>query len=196
MAQIFQTHAQWTTTRGGVGYSTFYTTAAGSHVSSIRSFFDNMKSLLPVDVSVQVQSQGDIFEDSTGAVTGSWTENAVGLVSGTDVGVYSAPSGACVNWNTNTIHYRRRLHGRTFVVPLAGLCYDDTGYLSTDAIANLEQSATNLRAALGNTFVVWGRPKLSKDANGEVTVQRPGASGPVQAHKLSPTIAHLQSRQV
>lgn len=196
MAQINETRVGWTINgASGAGVSTFYSTATGTFQFNLHTFYDSLKAHFPTAVSFIFPSSGRILEDSTGAVTGSWTATAQGTVVGTATNTYSLPTGACTVWKTSTPWHRRIAQGRTFLVPLDGGSYDAQGTLSTTAFANISAASNNLISSSGNTFLLWMRPKLGKDALGEIIVTRAGGSAPVVASQLKDKCAVLTSRR-
>lgn len=196
MAQIYETRVGWTINgASGAGVSTFYSTSTGTFQFNLHTFYDSLKGHFPTAVSFIFPSSGRTLEDSTGAVTGAWTGTAQGTVVGTATNAWSLPSGACTIWKTSTPWHRRIAQGRTFLVPLDGASYEANGTLSTVAFANIQSASNSLISSSGPTFILWMRPKLGKDANGEIIVQRAGGSAPIVASQLKDKVAVLTSRR-
>ena len=169
MTEIYRVRSVWSGFPGGPGVSTMYFLDVATAVASVHTFWNDIKGLLPSDVNIQVENAGDIIEDSTGALTGAWTADAVSGVGGTDSGTYTAPAGACINWNTETIGTHRRLRGRTFIVPLGGACYQTDGSIGGTSLTNLRENSAALVAAQSASFVVWHRGTGTDGTNGLVT---------------------------
>lgn len=95
------------------------------------------------------------------------------------------PSGACISWNTAGINRGRVVRGRTFLVPLGVLAYEEGGSLSSVTMTNLANAAIALIGADNATFGVWSRPI---DRAG-------GAIFPVTTHHITDQAAVLRSRR-
>lgn len=119
------------------------------------------------------QRQVDALEDSTGALTGSFTAAAVASVTGTSAGDFLPVNCAyLVRHQTALIVGRRRLQGRTFFPPPGESNNDSAGRpISVTAV----DSAFNGMLTGGTTLsfpVIWARPVASP-------VPRAGTSGPI-----------------
>lgn len=159
MPDIKKAQAIWTGFNGAPGYTTLYFgTASVTIAAQMRVFFDAIKALLPSIVTIQVQSTGLTVDIATGAATGTWTEAAVTPVVGTTAGVYSAPSGAVVDWLTPSFINGRRLRGRSFIVPMASASYQNDGSILGTSLTILQNAASAFVAASAVDFVVWKRP--------------------------------------
>lgn len=143
---------------GGPGVSTFYATDGAALLAPLRAFYQSRRPNFPTDVTFHFESVGDIIDPLTGNLTGTWTGTDPGDVVGTDSGIYSAPSGLVVTWLTGDVLDGRRLRGRTFMVPLAGDCYDLTGSIAAAVLTAWLGDAAALVAASTPNFVVWHRP--------------------------------------
>jgi hypothetical protein len=107
-------------------------------------------------VTISFDPFGDIIDDSTGALTGSWTAGSTpATVTGSSGSVYIAPSGLVVNWQTGTIVAGRRLRGKTFLVPGPNGSADGTP--TTANLSTLTTAATTLIASTGG-LRVFHRP--------------------------------------
>lgn len=138
-------------------------------VASVHAFWASLSSRLPDDVHIQVENFGDIIEDTTGDLTGSWSADAVAIVDGSATDAYAAPCGAVINWNTETIANHRRLRGKTFLVPLSSNQYQDDGSLTSTTLAGIQGSADDLVASQSSSFVVWHRGTGSDGSDGLIT---------------------------
>src|SRR5665811_735556 len=123
MTNINRMRATWTGFTGGPGVSTFYGLVSGASLPDLRAFFLAIAPMLPSTVTIQVEDYGDVIEDTTGALVGSWTDSPVLPVVGSDPTQYPAPAGCVVNWLTSTVLDGHRARGRTFIVPLGGAQY-------------------------------------------------------------------------
>lgn len=107
----------WTGFPGAPGVNTFYATDPLSAVGPLHTFYDAIKTLLPANVTIQVPGDGDEINDANGALVGTWTTTAPAAVVGGPGSSYSAPVGTVVDFLTNTVIGRRRVMGRSFIVP-------------------------------------------------------------------------------
>ena len=148
----------WQNWPGAPGVSTFYGDATLGMLDGISSFFDAIKGLLPLNLTITVPSTGDDVDPQTGEVVGSWSQAPTTPVrTGSNVAVYAGSTGAVVHWRTGGVVGGRRVRGRTFLVPLVG-AYDSGGSLSSGAISTLQTAANGLVSTAGSAFSVWHRP--------------------------------------
>jgi len=169
MTEISRVRSVWTGFPGGPGVTTMYFLDTATAVADLRTFWALFSGALPADVHIQVENAGDIIEDSTGALTGAWSSESVAVVNGASTEAYSAPSGACINWLTETIGPHRRIRGRTFIVPLANEAYQNDGSLSPTVLAEFHDHAESFIVSQSSSFVVWHRGTGSDGTNGLVT---------------------------
>lgn len=169
MTEIYRVRSVWTGFPGGPGVTAHYFLDVATACASLGTFWHDLYMQLPSDVHIQVENAGDILEDSTGALTGAWSAAAVSVVNGDNSARYSAPVGACIDWNTETIGPHRRLRGRTFVVPICSDSFDTDGSLDPTKRASIQTAADALLAAQSASFVVYHRGTGSDGTNGLVT---------------------------
>lgn len=176
----------WSGFPGGPGVSTFYATDPLSMVGPLRTFFDGIKTLLPTDVTIQVPGAGDEIDDGTGDLIGSWSTTPPAAVVGTSVAVYAAPNGMCVDWLTNTVRGKRRLQGRTFVVPVTTAFMQANGQPNSTALTTLGTAGTTLVGSASTAgWRIWGRP----------TATAAGTSAVVTGSRVPTFWAVLRSRR-
>ena len=123
-------------------------------VVAVRAFWDTVKGAMPTDVSIKVENTGDLIEDTTGELTGAWSQAPVAAVLGSSLGKYGAPCGGIVRWETSTILDGHRLRGRTFIVPMSSDFYATDGSLDVAGIAAFQTAGSDLQSAEAATFVV------------------------------------------
>lgn len=179
MARLFRAKLNWTGFVGAPGYSVFHglafeadpTAEATSFRNAVNNFGVAISSNLPNNVSVSVDPDIEVIEDSTGILETVVSTAPVAATLGTGGVAYSAPTGAVINWRTGQIRRGRRMRGRTFVVPLASAAYENNGTLVAAARADLQSAADAFIADAGTQLVVYGRPTpLAADGmNGVVT---------------------------
>ena len=118
------------------------------------------RSRLPNDVSLSWPGPIDIFTTAGVLIDSRAPATAVSSVSGTSGGVYAAPAGARVDWETGMILGGRRVRGRSYIVPIAGDQFDADGTIASDFITTVGGYATTMRTALaaaGAALVVWSK---------------------------------------
>lgn len=190
---IIRITALWTGFTGAPGYTNLFFDAFGggdivdAEYDRAIQFFGALTSILPEDVSIQVQQEAAIIEETTGELldyrqatdpAGAWTGDATGG--------YSAPSGASITWNTSGIARGRRLRGRTFIVPLANSAYEDNGTLTSGAINSMTNAGNQLLdSSEGATAVIWSRPRGGSG----------GVAFPINGFRVADKAAVLRSRR-
>jgi hypothetical protein len=172
MTEIYRLRSTWTGFVGSPGVSTMFFLDVATAVASVHTFWTVVAAKLPSDVHIQVENTGDILEDTTGELTGAWSAASVASIGGAMSDPYSAPSGAVVDWLTETITAGHRLRGRTFVVPLGGPTYQADGSLAAATITLIQGAADDLIASQSASFVIWHRGTGSDGSNGLVTAAR------------------------
>jgi hypothetical protein len=175
MAYLYRVKARWSGFTGAPGYSVLHFrefgepsgTEAAAAVGRVRLFFDDIKTWLPAAVSVLVEPEVEVIEDTTGELMDSLSVTPVLAVPGLASGNFSAATGAVVNWRTSGIRNGRRVRGRTFLVPLAAAAFSTGGQLSTSSVNQIVTAATKLSdGTLGPDLMVYGRPTNAAAADG------------------------------
>lgn len=166
MAQLQRIRCELTGITALPGVATFYSdVAVPSAKADVGDFWDAIKEWWPSGMSITVPNSGDVIEDTTGALVGSWTEGSQETITSSGSGQYAAGVGARVVWGTNGIRNRRRVRGSTFVCPLIVSAYDSAGTLSTTFLNDLGTAATVL--ASSGLLNVWSRPGPGGSPAGE-----------------------------
>ena len=161
MTDLARVRVAWQGWPGSPGVSTFYLggTPTQAQIDGIRAFFNSIVGSLPAGLTVTVPQSGDTIDDVSGLITNAWSVGTAPTnVTGTGAGNYAGNAGAVIHWLTSSVINRRRVRGRTFLVPLVSTSYDTSGSLSTTMISTLNSAGTALQAALGPNFRVWHRP--------------------------------------
>lgn len=190
---ISRVTAVWTGFTGAPGYTNFFFDAFGAgdevnaEVNRVFTFFNGIISLLPEDVTIQVQPEAAILDEASGALISYANADTTPTANnGIASGSYSAPSGALVSWQTDAVARGRRLRGRTFLVPLANSAYEDDGTLASGTVNTINNAAGNLMGdGTGPALVIWSRPR---DGAG-------GSIGTVTDHRVPDMAAVLRSRR-
>lgn len=197
---IYKVTAAWTGFNGAPGYSNFYwgdpsefegnvPISASDAANEISFFLEGIKSLLPNNVRVTIQSDVPVLEPETGKLQMATTGGNFGPTIGTGgAGAYAAPVGAVVNYRTNGVRNGRRVRGRTFLVPLANTANEADGTLSSAALSTLQTASNNLLTpATARQLVVFARPTTKGGTDGNWF--------PVQSARISDRVAVLRSRR-
>lgn len=190
---ISRVTAIWTGFSGAPGYTSLFFDAFGAgdevdlEVARVRNAFQALAPQLPTGVTIQVQQEAEILDEASGELLGyGLADEQPNAVNGSASGAYSAPTGAIVTWNTDTVARGRRLRGRTFLVPLSGNSYEGDGTLSASALTALNNFGSRMAGdGDGPQHVVWSRPR-----NGAG-----GSIGPVVSHRVPDMAAVLRSRR-
>jgi hypothetical protein len=189
MVAMARVRVAWQGWPGSPGVSTFYLAdpPTQSQIDGIRAYFNAFVGSLPSGLTITVPQSGDVIDDVSGLITSSWSVGtAPTVVTGTGAGNYAGNAGAVQHWLTGSVINRRRVRGRTFLVPLVSTSYDTAGSLSTTMISTLNAAGTALLTALGTNFRVWHRPK-----NGIS-----GGSAVVTGHRVPDLAVSLRSRRI
>ena len=126
---------------------------------ALDTFLDAIKGPLDNGTSYVIETSGRELDDTTGALTGVWSESTPYTGGGAAVGeaVADATQGL-FRWRTNNVVGSRMLQGRTFIPGLGAVGLQNGGM-------NTSVSATWITA--GNAFIaaavqfgVWHRPVL------------------------------------
>lgn len=158
---------RWTGFVGAPGYTALYFAGGGGLISDatqvanrVYSAFNELTAMLPQDVTLTIESEAQVVNSDTGIISDFVQVEPIGTISGTATGGYSAASGAVVNWRTDDVRFGRRIRGRTFIVPMAGLFYENDGTITSAGLANLNDFADTLTSwDFDSEFGVWSRPR-------------------------------------
>lgn len=171
----------------GASTSTFYTRGlAGSTTAALGVWMNAVKTFIPDDVSWIIDGAGDMIEDSTGELVGSWTATPVNI-NATAASNYTVGVGLRQVWNTAGIHGGKRVRGSTFVVPVGGHCWGLDGRATPASLTAFNAAAAALLAtsSVGGNLCVWSRP----------IVGRPGASHVITSASMGSDPTWLRSRR-
>jgi hypothetical protein len=189
MTDMARVRCVWQNWPGAPGISTFYLAnpPTQAQIDAIRAYFNSLVTLLPSGLTITVPQTGDVIDDISGLITGSWSVGTPPVVvTGTGAGAYAGNAGAVTHWLTGLVVNRRRVRGRTFLVPLISTAYDTAGSLATATITTLSGAATTLLAALGSNWRVWHRPAKGLG----------GGSGVVTSFRVPDLAVSLRSRRI
>lgn len=194
----------WQNWPGAPGVSTFFFgSTSQAKQDALRTFFDAIKALIPSGLTIQVPSTGDIIDEATGNITGTWSvATPEAVVTGTGAGAYAGNAGLVVHWLTSTIIGTRRLRGRTFIVPTIATTFETNGSPTATAMSTLSTAATALVTATTPGLSVWSRPVAAhtkydpKTGVGTPVAARAGGVGTVSAVRVPDLAISLRSRRV
>jgi len=143
----------------GGGVTTFYFDEAHSgFVADVAAFFVTLASRVPTGVLFTTLNTGDIIDEDTGALVGTWTDGTTSTAATSGGGTYSQGVGVRGRWSTSGIRNGRRVRGSTFVVPLVGSAYDTDGTISATPLAGITSAFSALYTAGAGFQYVWSRP--------------------------------------
>ena len=188
MADLARVRAEWT--GGGVtggGVSTFHFTAGGVGMfAAVRSLFDAMRSWLDDSCTIQVVTEGDVVNDATGDIIGSWDEGPVTPVVGAGQSSFVKGVGGCIVWTTGARRNNRLVRGRTFIAPVTTQPFGTDGLLTGAFTGELIGAGNALMNSATNELRVWSRPHAGA---------ADGSSHVVTGVTCSSTPAWLSSRK-
>lgn len=153
--------------------------------TAILSAFSELDVVCPQGVTFTVPSTGDVIDQVTGQITGSWSEAGGGTFTCNSLlATAAAGVGACVTWETNLVVNGRRVRGRTFVVPCGTQTYEGDGTLSAGTLTALGAFADGLLGA--GPLAVFRRPSVTNPS---------GLEGTVLARSIRDHVSVLRSRR-
>lgn len=195
MAPILRYRFHWSGASIGSGTSALYCDGAGSaqaFATACQTFLtaatkkSSNGDVIPLGISISSDNVVDQLEATTGKLTGQSSVTPGTTVTGTGGQGYSAASGACITWNTGDFHNGRRIRGRFFIVPLAGVGLDNNGTLD-DTYRTAIINAANALITSAVSLVVWHRPTTKGGSD--------GGSHFVQSPHVTDKVAILTSRR-
>lgn len=179
MTGMLRVKTKWTGFSGAPGYTNFYfrdftgggePTAAQAQgaVDRTATFWSNIQGRLPSLVTLTIQGDVEVIEETNGEMTGVHNVTAPAPKVGENAtSTFSGPTGAVINWRTAGVRNGRRVRGRTFIVPIATSCYQNDGTLATTEHAALNTAASMLAAQTGTPDLgVWARPTAPGASDG------------------------------
>jgi hypothetical protein len=196
---MYRINAAWQNWPGAPGVTTFFQNPAVAqpNPAAIRTFFAAVQALIPSGLTISVASSGDLIEETTGTLAGTWSATPVpAVVTGTGAGAYAGNAGAVIHWLSSTVVGKRRLRGRSFLVPLISTAYDTAGSLSTATLGVLTPAAQALMDATAGHMVVWHRPRKANPAKVPPVVASVGSMAPVTSIRVPDLAVSLRSRRV
>lgn len=161
MAQIARLRVAWGGTPVvGPGLSTFYVTTTGPATlhGDVAAFFNSIKGNFPSGLQWTIPNTGDLIEDTTGALAGSWSESGgPSTVAATGTANYVAGAGMRVSWTTGGIFRGRRVKGSTFLCPMLNGLFTSDGTIDNTVVSTTQTAAAALLTAQP-TLCIFSRP--------------------------------------
>ena len=171
----------------GPSVLTLYTAGLGGDLTvAARDWLDAQKANITTDVSYVFPSGGDMIDDATGNIVGTWTGGTVLPLAGTGGGAYAKGVGYMVRWLTAGVVNSRHVKGRSFIVPVVGSVFTSDGGVDPTLGAAIATASNDLVSDLGGNLRVWSRPAPG----------RAGSSHAVTSASLSYVTAWLKTRKM
>lgn len=154
--------AAWGGNLPGGGVSTFLIqhTTPEAVPAITQAFFTALAPLIPTGVTIGVEGSGYTLDPSTGQATGTFTSSDPTPATGAGGTNWLASGGANITWQTATFRNGRRVRGRTFLVPLAAVCFVTDGTLASaqrTSIVNIAQDFLDGLDESGGYLVIGSR---------------------------------------
>lgn len=150
MTSIVRLRVAWSgSATTGPGLSTFYTSTSGSGLpAAVKAFYTAIASLFPPGLTWTIPNSGDLIEDTTGELAGTWSEpSGGGTVLGSTAAAFVRGAGIRVKWPTSGVRHGRRVVGSTFLTSAVIGTFDNTGTLTDANVTTVLTAAQNLRTA-------------------------------------------------
>lgn len=194
MADIYRIKSIWTGMPGAPGVSVMYANSAPSAatLTGVKTFWGAVSGSLPSTLTISVPGTGDIIDEATGDLTGTWSTTAPATTIGASAADYSAPSGSLVHWATSGVVAGRRVRGTTYIVPTVAQ-YESNGTLKSAWITTVQTAASALVSAFAGTMVVYAR-KFDPPAGSDKPA-RVGSSHVVTGNSVPDKAVVLRSRR-
>ena len=170
----------------GPGVSHFY--FADGHTgftADVVTLFSAMVVRFPAGVTWSFPNTGDLINDVTGDLVGTWTDGVSDTESGSGSSGYAKGVGALIEWNTAGITNNRRITGRTFLAPLDGTAFQSDGTVNNTVVTEFQTAANAFLTACDGNLRIWTRPR-----SGTV-----GKSTPVTSATVPDRFTWLRSRR-
>lgn len=195
MADLARVNVAWQNFPGAPGLSQFFfaNTAMQTSVDALRTFFDAVKATIPTGTTITVPGTGDLVDEATGTITGTWSVTTPPtVITCTGAGAYAGNAGLVVHWLTPTVIRGRRVRGRTFLVPQVATSYETNGSISASVLTTVNAAAAALLTNVGSNFRIWSRPQPATPAHPAYS----GGNGNVNAYRVPDLAVSLRSRRI
>lgn len=143
---------------GGAGISRFAVLGDGVSLmtnvqlngvaAALLNLYTGIHSIFPNSVTFQVSPTTQVVDAQSGALTAEQNIPTVGNTTGVGATTYVAGTGARIYWHTVTIKNRRLIRGATYMTPLAGSAFSNSGALAGGTITQVQNAAQGYIAAI------------------------------------------------
>lgn len=160
MPNLARVRVTWTgTPLVGPGVSTFYFDEAHSGFNAdVRAFFDSFKLQIPVGITWGFPASGDIIDDVTGDLVGTWTDPTGGGLTSTGTGSFALGVGVRSVWRTSGLTNNRRVVGSTFIAPVLSAQFEGANAVVEAFRTGLQTAANTLVTASAGAMRIWTAP--------------------------------------
>lgn len=178
MATMTRVKARWSGFNGAPGWTNFFfrefssaePTVAEANLAAgrVHAFFQNVAPALPPSVTVQVQNDVELIEETNGQLQNVHSVDPRAVIAGTNATTtYSGPTGMVVTWRTGSIKNGRRVRGRTFLVPCSNGIYESNGTINSDILTTVQNAANALLTEPASPDLgIWTRPSSPAATDG------------------------------
>lgn len=156
----------------GGGLNTFYCATLGDPlVAATVTFFDSLKALWPTEQFWTIPGGGDLIEDTTGELAGTWTEGGgtPTTVTGTNTAKGVLGVGARIVWSTGGMTNGRRVKGSTFLTGFTNDRFEGSGAIAAGTVTALQNAANTLRSTCP-TLRILSAPTTPGGTDGKSSV--------------------------
>lgn len=169
---------------GGPGVMTLFSFDAPALLPALDTWITAQFGRSPAGMVWQTENSGDIFESTTGEVSGVWTAAVQPVhTSGTNQ-AYAGGVGYLVHWKSDTYLSGRLLRGRSFCVPVVSGVFENDGTLVNATRAAIEAESNAFITAAAGGLAIWQRPRVAVPADGSrpaITARGGGSAAAVTA---------------
>lgn len=195
MPNIQRVDLVWQFPNGGPGLTTLYGINAGPVAAAAHTFFEAIKTRIPLGVTISWSGTGDNYDVATGELTEVYTGGTAWTTTGTGTGVWAAGVGASVRWLTGGVWGGHRVFGRTYLIPLNSFSYGSDGTLDANALSEFQAAAQTLITNAGADFQVYSRPKPARPGKHGTLPAIDGAIFTVVGRTVDDKVSTLRSRR-
>lgn len=153
-------------------------------ITAANTFFNAVKGLMPAGITISAPVSGNVLDELSGHVVGSWSAGASGPTVTTGFNIFVNGVGLRVKWPTIGIVGGRRVVGSTFLVPLSTESYEGAGNLTAATL-------TTARAAA----VAFGTSASAPRIYSRPTSSHGGISFPTLTGDVPDLVSWLRSRR-
>lgn len=161
MATISRVRCEWSgvgVTGPSVSTHYFAGEAAADFQPWLVTFYDNLHSALPSNVTIAVPNVGDELDSATGDVTGTWSAGTRTTTTGEGSANHAQGVGGRIVWVTNGRTNNRPVRGTTFIVPFPTEAFGTDGTIVSGWISDVTAAANALLTSASGGLVIWTRP--------------------------------------